>query len=208
MRRTAILCAILVVRTAIAAGAPLQADTVKPAQAQSSTGQLKIVVVQGTFAKHNVLTKQAIQTVVEVRSADTAPQPGVRVYFELPENGPGGFFPGQKLRQVAITNGQGQAATTGFVPNNAEGTFSLKITAMKDSDSAVVMVQQANSRLTEEVVKKKSRKALWILLAVAGGGGAAAAAALVGGGGSSSGAAPPPTGVVLVPGPITVGPPR
>jgi hypothetical protein len=208
MRGTAFLCAFLVARTALASGAPMQAEQVKPARAQSQTGQLKIIAIQGTFAKHNMLTKEAVQTVVEVRNANNIPEPGVRVYFQLPETGASGFFPGQKLSQVAITNGQGQAATTGFVPNDSEGTFNLKITAMKDADTVSITVPQANARVVDQVVKKKSRKGLWILLAIAGGGGAAAAAVLGGGGGSSNGVTTPPPSVVLVPGPITVGPPR
>ncbi|MCC6862411.1 MAG: hypothetical protein IT158_27795 [Bryobacterales bacterium] len=178
----------------------------QPPSAAPRTETLTLVVLQGQNATHSVTTKTATQTVVEVRDQTNRTVPNARVVFQLPASGPGGSFPGGRTTMTAVTNFQGQAATSGFVPNDVLGKFELKVTASLRDKTASIVIPQSNLTKVEEPVAKKSRKTLWILLA--GGAAAGAVAGVVLATRKSPGAAGGPPPVVAVPGTITVGGPR
>jgi hypothetical protein len=167
---------------------------------------LKLVVLQGQDATHSVSTKTATQTVVEVRDEFNRTVPNARVVFQLPASGPGGSFPGGRTTQATVTNFQGQAATSGFVPNDVLGKFQLQVTASLRDRTTSTIVPQANLTKVEEPVVKKSRKGLWLLLA--GGAAAGVAAGIVLATRKSSGGQSGPPPIVAVPGTISVGSPR
>jgi hypothetical protein len=203
LRATGFFCVLLIARMAAAA------SPAPPAQVQSNDpkGKLQVVIIQGNYGKHNIRTKTGVQTVVEVRNEANEPQPGVRVYFQLPNSGPGGSFAGENYH-VTITNAQGQAGTSGFIPNDIEGSFNLKVTATKERESVTVLVPQANVTAIEEVVspKRRSRKGLWTLVAVGIGAGATVGILLLTR--NSDPASVTPGAVTVIPGPISVGNPR
>lgn len=167
---------------------------------------LKLVILQGQGGKHNITSKVATQTVVEVRDEHDATVPNTRVTFELPASGAGGSFPGGRKTLTTTTNFQGQAATSGFAPNDTLGPFQLKVTASVRDRTATAIVDQANVEKDDPPVVAKSRKGLWILLAAGAAAGATAGILLARGGGSGPVASPPP--VVAVPGTVIVGGPR
>jgi len=191
--------AFLVVCLAVHFGAVVTAAGQAPTE-------LRIVVLEGEGARHNVKTKAAVQTVVEARDAEDRPLAGAQVVFQLPAAGPGGSFPGGRLQQRVTTNSRGQAASSGFVPNDEEGRFNVKVTATSGNFMASEVVAQINAAKTEPLPgARRSRKGLWILLAAAGGGGTVAALTL---GGSSKTTPGVTSSLVLAPGPVTVGGPR
>ena len=195
---SALLCVSL-------AGLPLgQAQQTPSRTPPPST--LKIVVLQGEGGKHNVNSKMATQTVVEVRDENNGTVPNVRVVFQLPTSGPGGSFPGGRNAFTTVTNFQGQAATSGFVPNDSQGPFQVKVSASLRERAATAVVQQVNVTKDDPPVARKSRKGLWILLAAGAAAGATAGVLLATKGGAAGPAAPPP--VIAVPGTVTVGGPR
>ncbi len=173
--------------------------------AQTPAPALKILVLNGEGARHSIKTKRAVQALVEVRDENDKPLPGAQVVFQLPAAGPGGTFPGGRLMQRVATDARGQAATTGFVPNDEQGRFNVKVTATSGTASASAVIAQINALTTELDVKKRS-KTPWILLALGAGGAGGVIAATRGGGVSTPPA--PVNSVVLVPGPVTVGGPR
>src|SRR5260370_42330917 len=106
--------------------------------------------------------------------------------------GPGGMFADRGRVLTTRTNGQGEAAATGLLPNNETGRFNIKVTAGSSGRTASAIIAQSNSRdlgaSVRSANRSKSRK--WKILAVVGG------AAVAGGGSAATrgGAAtsPPP----------------
>jgi len=165
---------------------------------------IKIVVLQGEGARNGVKSKTAVSPVVEVQDEKGKPVEGSEVVFQLPAAGPGGIFHGWMRTQTVRTNAQGQAGVSGYVPNDQEGRFNIKVTATKGSKSDSVVIAQINTRTTEAA---KSRKGLWWTLAGVAGAGAAIGivAATRDGGSTATGGSTP---VTITPGGVTVTAPK
>lgn len=177
------------------------------AQNPASPTGLTIVVLKGEGGQNSIKSRTGTPIEVEVRDPQGKPIAGAQVIFQLPSFGASGSFPGGQLIERTTTGPSGQAVMTGFVPNDIQGRFNIKVTADSGSLSGSAVVSEVNmAELAAD--KPKSHKSLWILIA-AGAGGAAAAAVLAGGKSSSSStpAAVPPS-VTVTPGTITVGAPR
>ncbi len=187
--------------------------------AQESS-RLKIVVVEGENATHNIRRKAVSPTVVEVRDERNRPVAGASVRFMLPERGPGGSFAGGEHVFMSSTDSGGQASLPGFVPNDEEGTFSVAVLARDSGREGQTIVNQRNALLdsaasvpsvpaaatTLAPVPRRSGTGKKLLLMVALGGAAAAVGIIaVGGKGGSSPSAPPTT---VGGGGVTVGGPR
>lgn len=67
--------------------------------------------------------------VVQVVDRNDRPLEGADVVFRFPLNGPGALFADQKNSKTARTNGQGQAAATGWAANGELGKFQVHVTA-------------------------------------------------------------------------------
>jgi hypothetical protein len=186
----------------------LLAQSAAPPQPSAPGGEparLRILVLRGEGARHSIRSKLAVQSLIEVRGENDKPVPGAQVVFQLPSSGPGGTFPGGRLIQRTASDVRGQAATAGFVPNDQEGRFELKVSVSSGAATASAVIAQANAPTTVLDVKKPSKKR-WLLLVLAAGGAGGVIAATRGGGGGAA-AVPTPT-ITLVPGPVTVGGPR
>ena len=168
---------------------------------------LTITVLQGEAGRNVIKTRTGIPIELEVRDPAGKPVPGAQIIVQLPTAGPSGSFPGGQLTKRTTTGPNGQAVITGFVPNDIEGRFNVKITADSGTLSAAAVVSQTNiAALAQD---KKSHKGLWILVAIAGGGAAAGIAAASGGKSSSSSSGPAAVPTVTVSaGTVTVGGPR
>ena len=94
--------------------------------------------------RHGTLSKRAVQTQIEVRDAQDKPIPGAQVIFQLPASGAGGSFPGGRLTQRTATDPRGQASTSGFVPNDAQGRFNMKVNITSGGQVASAIVAQVN----------------------------------------------------------------
>ena len=176
---------------------------------QPDRKEIKIIVLEGEAAKHSIVSRIGVQTMVEIRDDTGKPVPGAQVLFQLPASGSGGSFPGGRLSQRVISNAQGRASTSGFAPNDLEGRFNVKVTCSSGTLTASAVVAQVNLK-QYETVKKSSSKLLWILLA-AGGAGAVGVMAATKGGGSTpapTGPVAPPPSITIFPGPVTVGGPK
>jgi len=180
---------------------PVLAQTGQQASAPT-VETLKIRILEGAGAVHNIATGIAGPLVVEVRNANEAPVEDAAVTFELPVSGPGGLFGDGKTSHSAKTNFQGQATWQGFQPNKQEGSFQVKVTVLMGQQSGRISVRQSNS--LRDFAADQSKKKGWftkkkvLILAAAAGGGVGAWLALRGG----------PTSITLSTGPIVFGPPR
>lgn len=184
-----------------------QANPQKPEAPAEAVQDLRVLVLQGNNVVNNVRTRVATSPIVEIRDRNDIPVEGAEVAFELPAVGPGGFFAGQSLKQVAKSNRQGQAAATGLVPNMETGRFKIKVTAKVGNRTGASEILQMNSLKSQSaetaVMNKKSKK--WKYIAIAGAG--AVAGGVVLGRGGKTAAVPLPT-VTLTPGTATIGGPR
>jgi len=106
---------------------------------------LKVLVLEGQRSLNNTTRHIGIQPVVEVRDQNDRPIEGATVVFRLPPSGPGGAFPGNSPTFSTRTNPQGQAAASGFVPNDALGRFDIHVTATLQNRTGEVTISQTNS---------------------------------------------------------------
>jgi len=172
---------------------------------------LKIVTLQGEGAVNDIKSKTVTEPVVEVRDSRELPVADAEVVFQLPAMGPGGMFPDRGRVLTTRTNGQGQAAATGLLPNNETGRFNIKVTAGSSGRTASAIIAQSNSRdlgaSVRSANRSKSRK--WKILAVVGGAAVAGGVYAATRGGSSAPTPPPVVPVISVTtGPVTVGGPH
>lgn len=166
----AALSALLAVAPVIRAQQP---DTSNPPQAPAAAASpaesLKVFVLEGDSAIHNIRDRVAAMPVVEVRDDSGFPVEGAEVKFDLPPAGPGGSFPGQQFTATAKTDIQGQAAVS-FVPNLEAGRFKIRVTATIGNRIGHVVITQTNAarRSSAEPRSGPLRFAWWKVAAVAG----------------------------------------
>jgi hypothetical protein len=123
---------------------------------------LKILTLEGERSVNNTSRHIGIQPVVEVRDENDRPVEGATVVFRLPVSGPGGSFPGKSPTFSAATNAQGQAAASGFVPNDELGRFDIHVTATYQNRTGETTISQTNSPNSLSLLGKEARKKpLW-----------------------------------------------
>lgn len=171
--------------------------------AERAARQLKVFVLQGDGAVNSIKERSVTQPIVEVRNERNQPVQGAEVLFELPAEGPGGFFGGQKLGWAGKTDAKGQVVAAGLVPNEKPGRFNIRVSATHGDSFGSAIVAQTNSlRPVPLEVPRKGVSGWWKAVAVIGAG--AAAGGIVWGLRRSN---ERPT-VVLQPGTISFGGPR
>jgi hypothetical protein len=179
------------------------------------TSALKLTVISGTGAVNDLRTNTTVPTVVELR--DDRDQPVLRgaVTFMLPEAGPGGRFTDGSRSLFVLTDRQGRATLTGFIPNQVEGPFQIAVEATASGNSARAMIRQYNNsfpaysapRLADPAVTARrgsgtgSKVLLTLFLGVA-----VAAGSIIALKSGGNGKTPPTTTVSI--GGISVGGPR
>ncbi len=172
---------------------------------------LKIFVLQGRDAVNDVQGRASNTStpIVEVRDMNDQPVEGAEVIFELPSNGPGGSFPGNKITFSARTNVQGQASAP-FMPNAIPGRFTIQVTATSGDRFGRASFQQINGSLaapgsTEREARGWSKKKWLIIAAVVAAGAITAGVVLANHGSSTTASAPTPPTIAVTPGPPVFG---
>ncbi|MBL8177899.1 MAG: hypothetical protein JNK48_24695 [Bryobacterales bacterium] len=197
-----------VLATLLACALVLPAQQATNLVAQSSGG-LKIVVIQGEGATNNVRSRTATSPVVEVRDAGDKPVAGAEVTFQLPVSGAGGYFNGWLRNQTVRTDANGRAASTGMTPNDEQGRFNIKVTAVEGSRNGSIVIAQSNVAGSSSSASSSGRKSNWWKWAAVLGGAAIAGGVVAGTrGDDTTTAASGPRVVTVNPGVITVGGPR
>lgn len=157
--------------------------TTQAGVAQGQAGsKLKITVLKGAEAAHNIGLRAAAELAVRVEDESGRPISGAVVVFQLPSFGAGGRFPGEGLFLTVNTDDKGEAKAVGLRPNGTPGKWEVVVTASHPQEgSARIRIPQVNQE-PPAVVKKRGGSGKWIvLLAVVGGVGAGVAAAAGGG---------------------------
>lgn len=189
----------------LSAGMLLPAQQTTPLVAQSAG--LKIIVIQGEGASNSIRSRSATAPVVEVRDDAEKVVANAEVTFQLPMAGPSAFFNGWLRNQTVRTDANGRASATGLTPNDEEGRFNIKVTAVSGTATTSVVIAQTNIRGTSLSATGPSKNNGWWKWA------ALAGAAAIGGGiyaGTRGGSSTPTVinTITISPGVIAVGAPR
>jgi len=173
---------------------------------------LKVSVLVGEGAVHNVRQPKPTEVIIEVRDESGRPLPGAIVVFQLPSVGASGQFPGGSLFATVPTDETGRAAVKGLQPNATPGKWNINVTASYQGLTVSLGITQVNEDPTSRPVVVKKRGGSGKIIALV----AAAGAAAVGGGiaasqgkKSSPGPQPQPpvTPTTITIGSVTVGRP-
>jgi hypothetical protein len=180
-----------------------------PIGAQTPSGMLNLVVVEGEGAINNIRQRTAREPVVQVEDENHKPVAGAAVVFTLPSSGASGTFANGARTLTVLTDQNGRAVAHGFRANSIAGKFQIHVTASQGGRVATVTISQTNVAAAAGAAGAGaaagvSLKTIGLVVAVAG---AAAAGGIVAATRGSNNAATPAS-VTITPGTGTVGAPR
>ena len=171
---------------------------------------LQIRVIEGEGVAYPLGGRATRGVTVQVTDETGKPVEAVSVSFRLPEEGPSGAFANGSRLEIATTKADGKASAWGMQWNRTEGSFEIRITAVKGQARAgticPVYLSKETAKATAEsgtsspMKLARNHKWLWIGLAVAGG----AVIAVAGGAAAAKSSTAPPGPAVT---PTTIGTP-
>jgi hypothetical protein len=163
---------------------------------------LQIRVLEGEGVAYPLGGRATRGVTVQVTDETGKPIEAASVSFRLPDEGPSGTFSDGSRAEIATTKADGKAAAWGMQWNRTEGSFEIRITAVKGQARAGTVCSVYLSKLTAATAESesssplklaKNHKWLWITLAVAGAAGAVVAATALRGKSVPPGPAATPT---------------
>jgi hypothetical protein len=155
---------------------------------QDNPAILQIRVLEGEGVAYPLGGRATRGVTVQVTDETGKPVEGSTVSFRLPEEGPSGTFSNGSRAEITTTRADGRASAWGMQWNRTEGSFEIRITAVKGQARAGTVCAVYLSKLTAAIESGsappklgKNRKWLWITVAtVAGAGAVLAVTALAG----------------------------
>src|SRR4249920_3789482 len=111
-----------------AVGQQTSTPPLKPMAPLPTVKSLKVTALAGDGEMNDMERRVMAPLVVQVIDQNDRPVEGADVVFRFPLNGPGAVFAGQKNSKTERTNGQGQAAATGWIANGELGSFQVHVT--------------------------------------------------------------------------------
>ncbi|HUB33470.1 MAG TPA: hypothetical protein VMA31_10590 [Bryobacteraceae bacterium] len=175
------------------------------AAAAQAPEKITLRTVQGDNAINSIRMHRGHDPEVQVLTESGEPLSRAIVSFLLPASGASGRFANGELSVTVPTDEHGIAIGRGLVPNQIEGQFRIRVTASWQGLHAIAAIAQTNA---EPPLKTSHSK--WILVVLLAGGAAGGAVAALHGGKSSnnSSSATITSGVSIVAGTPTLGPPH
>ncbi len=146
---------------------------------------LQIRILEGEGVAYALGARATRGVTVQVTDETGKPIEDASVSFRLPEEGPSGTFANGSRSEITTTKADGRASAWGMQWNRTEGSFEIRITAVKGQARAGTVCAIYLSRITGATVGtassspikiSRSHKWLWITLAVAGAAGLVVAA--------------------------------
>jgi hypothetical protein len=113
-----------------------------PCVAMAQIAVLQIKVVEGEGAVHPAGVRIARALTVEVTDESGHAVAGATVSFQLPPSGPSGLFSNGLRTDLATTDANGRAAIRSVQLNRTDGTFRIRITAIKEQARAGIVSTQ------------------------------------------------------------------
>lgn len=150
-------------------------------QPEDGPAILQIRVIEGEGVAYPLGGRATRGVTVQVTDETGKPIENASVSFRLPEEGPSGTFSNGSRIEIVTTKADGKASAWGMQWNRTEGSFEIRITAMKGQARAGTVCAVYLSKATAEtgsstpVKLARNHKWMWITLAVAGGAGVAVA---------------------------------
>lgn len=137
---------------------------------------LQIRVLEGEGVAYPLGGRATRGVTVQVTDETGKPIEAATVSFRLPEEGPSGAFSNGSRAEIATTKADGKASAWGMQWNRTEGSFEIRITAVKGQARAGTVCAIYLSKLTAAAESDaasplkiaRSHKWLWITLAVVG----------------------------------------
>lgn len=175
--------------------------------------KLKVSVMVGEGAVHNIRQPKPTEVVLEVMDEAGRPLSGAIVVFQLPASGASGLFPNESLFATVTTDESGRAVVKGLQANTSPGRWNINVTASYQGLTISITITQVNEDPTARPAVVKRRGGSGKIIAVAAAVGAAAVGGLVaasrgkGGAGGGGGTSTPPVTTTITVGTITVGRP-
>lgn len=169
---------------------------------------LQIRVLEGEGVAYPLGGRATRGVTVQVTDETGKPVEAASVSFRLPEEGPSGTFSNGSRIEIATTKADGKASAWGMQWNRTEGSFEIRVTAVKGDARAGTVCAVYLSKLTAAAAAGESgsplhlarnHKWLWITLAAAGAAGALVAVTAL------AGKSAAPVGPTVTP--TTIGPP-
>jgi hypothetical protein len=148
---------------------------------------LQIRVIEGEGVAYPLGGRATRGVTVQVTDETGKPVEDASVSFRLPDEGPSGSFANGSHTEIATTKADGRASAWGMQWNRTEGSFEIRITAVKGTAHAGTVCAVYLSKATAEsgssspLKLARNHKWMWITLAVAGVAGVVVAAAALGG---------------------------
>lgn len=173
---------------------------------------LKVIPLAGDGEMNDLERRVMAPLVVQVTDMNDRPVEGADVVFRFPLNGPGALFADKKNSKTVRTNGQGQAAATGWAANGELGKFQVHVTASYGNQIGETTISMTNvERIANDGKTYRTAHRHWYsskwakigLVAVAAGAVAGIVLATRGGGGGTS-----THPITISPGSPTVGAPH
>ncbi len=170
-------------------GPPAQA---KPAAPLPIVQNLKVVPLAGNGESNDLERKVMAPLVVDVLDQEDRPIDGAEVVFRFPLRGPSAVFADQKTFKTVLTNGQGEAAATGWTANNEVGSLQVRVTATYGNQMGETTITMYNAeRVAAGELARTKKKGLWSskwfkIALIAGGAGLAAGIVLATRGGGTA----------------------
>jgi len=162
---------------------------------------LQIKVLEGEGVAYSVGGRATRGVTIQVTDETGKPVEGSSVSFRLPEEGPSGTFANGSRAEITTTRADGKASAWGMQWNRTEGSFEIRITAVKGQARAGTVCAVYLSKATASIEGGsaapfklgRNHKWLWITLAVAGAAGAVIAVTAL------AGKSTPPIGPTATP---------
>ncbi|HTB12652.1 MAG TPA: hypothetical protein VK752_13815 [Bryobacteraceae bacterium] len=144
--------------------------------ADTSPAILQIRVLEGEGVAYPLGGRATRGVTVQVTDETGKPIEAASVSFRLPDEGPSGAFANGSRTEITMSKADGKASAWGMQWNRTEGSFEIRITAVKGQARAGTVCAVYLSKLTatsesgstSPLKLGKNHKWLWITAAVAG----------------------------------------
>ncbi|MCX7604612.1 MAG: hypothetical protein N2036_11115 [Bryobacteraceae bacterium] len=166
----------------------LQPAAARPAALEEQE-RLRIVIVEGDQALFNVRQRVAREAIIQVEDENRRPVAGALLTLTAPREGASVVFANGLNNVTLATDEMGRAVVRGIRPNQVQGSFRIRITAVKDGMKGSAEMQVSNAAVAAGS-SAVSAKFLTILAAAGAAAAGIALAARTGDGPQSSPAIP------------------
>ncbi|MGQ9917880.1 MAG: hypothetical protein ACUVS7_10725 [Bryobacteraceae bacterium] len=190
--------------SAVLAQSPLW---VAPAMGQPAEGGLRITIVGGDEAILNVRQRVSREAIIQVEDENRKPVAGALVTLTAPRDGASAIFSNGLNNITLTTDESGRAVVRGIRPNQAQGKYTIRVTAVKGTLQGTTQITMTNMAAAV-AAGGISAKLLTFLLIAGAGAVAGTVAATRGGNGAGPATSAGATSTTITPGTPTVGPPR